>query len=537
MFKYGLLCLIACLYFTAHAQEKVDIIFYNGHIFSFETMQETAQAMAVKEGKICSMSSNQIIKKKYQANQIINLKQGYIYPSWTDAHGHFTGLGIVAAQPDLRQANSMQELLDICVQSHQRNQSKCIKGWGWNQENFKSKLNPTNELLNQQFPHIPVFLKRVDGHAALVNQAALNLAGISDTCSRFGDFMVKVNGKATGLLFDAAADTVAHYLNTIDRSNQIAALLRAQAICFEYGIGMVHDAGIDLPTLHLIDSLQTAGLLTIRINAMLYLTDTAFAFLKSYGPIQKTKLQVNGFKLVVDGALGSRGACLKQPYSDQTGWHGTFLQSPEQFSSWIQKVASSPFQLSTHAIGDSANAFVLKQYVLVLNQQQQRRWRIEHAQVLDSNLIAYFDGNNILPSVQPIHAYSDYLWAKSRLGIARMQYAYAYGSMLTHASKLIIGTDFPVESPNPLHNYWAALGTFNQSTVARSNYFINSQQAFKGMTLWPAFASFQEHELGDLSIGKWADFTVYAKNLLGLTPNELKEMRPEQLFIAGNKVK
>jgi predicted amidohydrolase YtcJ len=537
MFKNWLFCLITCLYFTVQAQEKVDCIFYNAHIFSFETMQEVAQAMAVNQGKITALGSNQTIKNQYQAKQTINLNQAYVYPSWTDAHGHLSGLGIVASQPDLRTATSMQEILAICNKSAQNHTAKYIKGWGWNQENFSDKMIPSNDVLNQKFPTTPVFLKRVDGHAALVNQATLKLAGISDTCTRFGNLMVNVNGKATGLLYDAAADTVEKYLNTLDRKTQIAALLRAQSICFDYGIGMVHDAGIDLPTLHLIDSLQEVGLLKIRINAMLYLTDTAFAFLNKYGPIHKSKLQVIGFKLLVDGALGSRGACLKQPYSDQQHWYGSFLQSPDLFSDWIHRVASSPFQLSTHAIGDSANSFVITKYAQVLPKHIQRRWRIEHAQVLDSNLFPYLDGKNIIPSVQPVHAFSDHLWAHNRLGSSRMQYAYAYGKMLNYAGNIAIGTDFPVESPNPLQNYWAALGTFKDGNLAASNYFINSQQAFKGMTLWPAYAAFLENEMGELAKGKWADFTVYSSNLIALSANQLKDLKPIQLFIAGEKVK
>lgn len=533
-----LVLLLTFFKLSVHAQVKVDCIFYNAHIYSFETMKEVAQAMAVKQGRIVALGTNYQIKKQFKAPQTIDIKQNYMYPSWTDAHGHFTGLGIVATQSNLSHATSLQEIIEICLKSYKNQQTAAIKGWGWNQENFTNKFIPNNDLLNQQFPNIPVFLKRIDGHAALVNQAALSLAGISDTCSVFGNLIEKVNGKPTGILFDAAADTVENYLSQYSTASQIAAMLKAQSICLDYGITMVHDAGIDLTKLHLIDSLQNVGKLHMRINAMLYLTDTAFTFLNNRGAICKSKLHVHGFKMVVDGALGSRGACLKHPYTDKPNWFGTFLQSPLQFERWIQKVALSPFQLSTHAIGDSANAFVMTQYAAVLAEKKQRRWRIEHAQVLDSNLFHFLNGENILPSVQPIHAYSDKNWAIERLGLNRLQYAYAYGSMLKHAGKILIGTDFPIESPNPLKNYWAALGTYtNKSSAFDSIHYIQSQQTFLGMTQWPAYAAFSENELGSLTIGKWADFNIYKENLLQVEAPQLSELKPIAVYIGAVKVK
>jgi predicted amidohydrolase YtcJ len=417
------------------------------------------------------------------------------------------------------------------------NKLKFIKAWGWNQENFKLKQLPNNLLLNQYFPQIPVFLKRVDGHAALVNGAALKLAGISDTSKRFGHLIQKVNGKLTGLIFDAAADSVEHCLSQVDRQTQISALLTAQKICFENGIAMVHDAGIDLNTLHLIDSLQSLDLLKIRINAMLYLTDTSFAFLNKVGAFHQNKLHVNGFKLVVDGSLGSRGACLHKPYSDQSNWYGTFLQSPSSINNWVRKVSNSPFQLSTHAIGDSANAFILSCYQSNLSSSQNRRWRIEHAQVLDSTLFGYFNSHSILPSVQPIHAYSDHEMAPTRLGDSRIKYAYAYKKMLAHADKIVIGTDFPVEAPHPLKNYWAAIGQFDAHSSTDSIHYLTPQQALLGMTSWPAYAAFLENELGELSPGKWADFVVYKENFLQIPSQNLPQMNPTSLFISGQKVK
>jgi len=519
------------------AQQRVDCIVYNAHIFSYQTLSEQAQALAIHQGKIIALGTSEDLLKTFHPIEKINLNGQYVYPSWTDAHGHFMGLGLVALQPNLRAAQSIQEIIERCVKSQKENHLKFIKAWGWNQENFKVKQLPNNLLLNQYFPQIPVFLKRVDGHAALVNDIALKMAGISDTSLRYGDLIQKVNGKLTGLVFDAAADAVEHCLDQVDRQTQISALLTAQKICFENGIAMVHDAGIDLNTLHLIDSLQSIDMLKIRINAMLYLTDTSFAFLNKSGAIHQHKLHVNGFKLIVDGSLGSRGACLHKPYSDQSNWYGTFLQSPSSISSWVRKVSNSPFQLSAHAIGDSANAFVLSSYRSNLIDKQNRRWRIEHAQVLDSTLFGYFNSQSILPSVQPIHAYTDHEWAISRLGANRIKYAYAYKQMLDNAAKILIGTDFPVEHPHPLKNYWAAIGQFDAHASTDSIHYLTPQQALLGMTSWPAYAAFLENELGDLSPGKWADFVVYKTHILDVSAQKLPKLNPSSLFISGSKVK
>jgi len=531
-----MLALLAAL-ITVKAQQSVDCIIYNAHIFSYQTMNEQAQAMAIHQGKIIALGTSEDLLKAFHPSEKVNLNGQYVYPSWTDAHGHFMGLGLVAMQPNLRTAQSIQEIIELCVKSQKENHLKFIKAWGWNQENFKLKQLPNNLLLNQYFPQIPVFLKRVDGHAALVNDLALKIAGISDTSLRFGDLIQKVNGKLTGLVFDDAADAVEHSLDKLDRETQISALLTAQKICFDNGIAMVHDAGIDLNTLHLIDSLQSLDLLKIRINALLYLTDTSFAFLNKMGAIHHEKLHVNGFKLVVDGSLGSRGACLQQPYSDQANWYGTFLQSPSSINSWVRKVSNGPFQLSTHAIGDSANTFVLSSYQSNLIDKQNRRWRVEHAQVLDSTMFGYFNSKSIIPSVQPIHAYSDHDWAISRLGASRMKYAYAYKKMLAHADKILIGTDFPVEAPHPLKNYWAAIGQFDAHASVDSIHYLTPQQALLGMTTWPAYAAFLENELGELSPGKWADFVVYKENFLQIPSQNQDQLNPISLFISGLKVK
>jgi predicted amidohydrolase YtcJ len=532
-------CMFVLLGFfmTVKAQQKVDCILYNAHIISYQTMSEQAQEMAIHQGRIIALGATKEIQKLYVTSNKINFKGQFIYPSWTDAHGHFMGLGLVAMQPNLKNAQSIQDIVELCLKAQKANHLKVIKAWGWNQENFNNKQMPTHALLNQTFPQIPVFLKRVDGHAALVNEVALQFAGISDTTVRFGDLVQKVNGKLTGVLFDAAANAVEQSLENTDTETKISALLLAQKICFENGIAMVHDAGIDLPTLKLIDSLQALDLLKIRINAMLYLTDTAFAFLNKHGAIHQNKLHVNGFKLVVDGALGSRGACLQKPYTDQANWYGTFLQAPSTINHWVQQVSKTSFQLSTHAIGDSANAFVLSSYQSNLRGSQNRRWRIEHAQVLDSTLFQYFNSTSILPSVQPIHAFSDHNWAPTRLGTNRIQYAYAYNKMISSAEKILIGTDFPVEHPHPLKNYWAALGHFDAQATQDTTHYLKAKQALLGMTSWPAYAAFLENDLGDLNPGKWADFVVYEENILQIPSQNLPLLNPISLFIAGQKVK
>lgn len=314
-------------------------------------------------------------------------------------------------------------------------------------------------------------------------------------------------------------------------------MLEAQDICVKLGLTTVSDAGLDKATIELIDSLQQAGSLNIRMYAMISNTPENLDYYLPKGKIKTDRLNVQSVKVYSDGALGSRGAALKQTYSDKHEHFGAMIIGLDEYRELAQRIANSEYQMNTHAIGDSANSFVLKTYEKVLNGKSNRRWRIEHAQVITDNDFSYFKNENIVPSVQPTHATSDMYWAEDRLGATRIKGAYAYKTLLETHGKIALGTDFPIEYVNPMLTFYAATARQDTSGYPEGGFemenALSREEALKGMTIWAAYANFEDTEKGSIEVGKLADFIMLDKDIMQVDLKEIPNTKVQKTFING----
>ena len=529
--------LVLTLFIFIHfaCQEKADLIIHNATIYTFEDNRPRANSIAIENGIIKDIGND--LLSRYDAVNVVDAKSLPVFPGFIDAHSHFFGLGLRQNQLDLKGTKSLDEIIARAQEHQQSNNQKYIVGFGWDQNQWEEKTFPHKSILDQYFPDIPVFLYRVDGHALWVNQKALDIAGIDSIISIEGGVIVEDRDGVTGVLIDNAMELVTPYIPKPTLRQKIEALQKAEEICFSYGLTTVTDAGLSKEDVFLIDSLQQNDLLQINIYGMINNEATTLNYFLKNGPLKTDKLNVRSVKVYADGALGSRGAALKAPYEDQKNNAGLFLMPIDSLEQLAYKIATTPFQLNTHAIGDAANAAVLNAYRKALVFKEDPRWRIEHAQVLDTADISLFN-RKIIPSVQPTHAESDYEWAKTRLGKNRMKGAYAYKALLNSAGSIALGTDFPVEDVNPMNTFYAAVypPKDDDDTSVISEKALSRKEALKGMTLWAAQANFEEKEKGTLKIGKKADLVILDRDLFDVSQRRIKNTRVVATFINGELV-
>jgi len=415
-----------------------------------------------------------------------------------------------------------------------------IYGRGWDQNDWEEKNFPNRKILDSLFPNTPVFLKRIDGHAALVNQKVLDLAKInSQTKINGGDIEIK-NNRCTGILVDNAMDLVEKIIPHISDSLFRIYLRKADSICTSQGLTMVHDCGISERTANILDEEQKKGNVKLDLFALLNDDSTYYESWIKRGVYKTDKLIIGGFKVYTDGALGSRGACLLQPYSDKKNHFGFLLNSLNHFNYLAEKLSKTNLQMCTHAIGDSANRVIMDVYSKVLKPSSDKRWRIEHCQVVHTNDLEKFRKYKIIPSVQPTHATSDMYWAEERLGKERIKNAYAYKDLLKASGILALGTDFPVEEICPLKTFYASAVRKDVKGFPEKGFQIENSlsriETLKGMTIWGARASFTEKETGSLEKNKKANFIILDKNLLECPEEEILNAKILETFIDGKKV-
>ncbi|MFZ9455477.1 MAG: amidohydrolase, partial [Bacteroidia bacterium] len=414
-----------------------------------------------------------------------------------------------------------------------------IYGRGWDQNDWNIQEFPDNTELNALFPDRPVILKRIDGHAILANAAALKRAGIHSGTKIAGGEVVLKNGKPTGLLIDNAMLAIERCVPELPDSVFSRYIKQTEMQCMALGLTSVHDCGVSTQVIQQLKKLYDSNTLNISIYALIQDQPEDISYWLKQGPLQYKGLHVGAFKIYADGALGSRGACLKKPYWDAPDQYGFMLQSPKQLEEKIKRIRTSPFQICTHAIGDSANHTILHLYQKYIASAQKKRWRIEHAQVLDFKDLTNTLWRGIIPSVQPTHALSDYLWAEKRIGI-RIQGAYAYASLLRASNIIALGTDFPVEDINPLHTFIAAVFRTDAHGIPesgfRKNEAISRTQALLGMTRWAAYAAFEEQVRGSLEPGKHADFILSSVDLLQDSEAEIRQFKVASTFIKGRRM-
>lgn len=434
---------------------------------------------------------------------------------------------------------SFAEVLERVKGFQNENNVQYISGRGWDQNDWNVKEYPTKKELDSLFPNIPVALTRIDGHAMLCNQVALDLAGITvDTPANGGEILI-TDGALTGVLIDNPMEKVYATFPKPTKQKQIEALLDAQKYCTDLGLTTVSDAGLDRSVIELIDSLQQAGELQMRVYAMVSNTKSNLDYYLNKGVVKTSRLQVRSVKVYADGALGSRGATLKQPYSDQHNHYGNMVIGTSEFEALAKKIEAADYQMNTHAIGDSANRFVLNTYNKTLKNSSNKRWRVEHAQIITDNDFEYFKNENIIPSVQPTHATSDMYWAEDRLGPDRIRGAYAFKDLLDASGKIALGTDFPIEQVNPLLTFYAAVARKDTDNFPENGFqmenALSREETLKGMTIWAAYANFEELEKGSIEVGKLADFVILDSDIMTIPEQRIPSVKVVKTFINGIK--
>ncbi|MCG1035832.1 amidohydrolase [Polaribacter sargassicola] len=535
--KKHLLVFSLSVLFFACSKEKVDTIVINSNTYTVNSNFDKTEAFAIKDGKFIAIGTSKEIEEKYEAENIIDAKNQTILPGLIDAHCHFFRMGLQQQKVALDGTKSYEEVLERIVTFQKEKNVAFITGRGWDQNDWEIKEFPTKDRLDELFPTTPVAIGRVDGHALLVNQAALDLTEITKDTKVSGGEIIKKNGEITGVLIDAAMDFIKFPATT--KQEAIQGLLDAEKISFSYGLTTIDDAGLDRSTIELIDSLQQANSLKMRIYAMISGDkQDQIDYYINKGFIKTDRLNVRSFKVYGDGALGSRGAAMRKPYSDRDNHFGALIYTPERYQEIAKQIADSDFQMNTHAIGDSANTWLTKTYTEVLKGKKNRRWRIEHAQIIAPEDFAKF--NNIIPSVQPTHATSDMYWAKDRIGEKRMKGAYAFKDLLDSYGKIALGTDFPVEQVNPFLTFYAATIRKDVNNYPENGFQMENaltrEETLKGMTIWAAYSNFEEDEKGSIEVGKFADFVILNQDIMQVDGAKIPNTKAITTYLNGEKV-
>lgn len=523
-------------------REAVDLLVTNATVYTVDSAFSKAEAFAVRGGHFVAVGTSADLQGRYQAARTVDAHGQFVYPGFYDAHCHFYRYALGLRSADLVGATSWAETVGRLTRHRQQQPGAAwLTGRGWDQNDWPGQHFPTKDTLDRLFPNVPVLIIRVDGHAALANQKALDLAGITARTPISGGVIGRdARGRLTGLLVDNAVRLVAAKIPEPGPAEADAALLRGQQNCLAVGLTSLADAGLDKADIDRVAALQRQGRLRLRLYAMLNPTPENKAYYLPKGPFFSDNLTICSFKVYADGALGSRGAALLAPYTDRPAETGFLLQHPEYYRALAQELAATKFQMNTHAIGDSSNRLLLNIYGAALHGQPDRRWRIEHAQVVSRADVPKFGQFHIVPSVQPTHATSDMYWAGQRLGPRRLPTAYAYQDLLKQYGQVALGSDFPVEDINPLYGFHAAVARQDAKNFPAGGFqmenALSRPEALRGMTTWAAHAGFEEKRKGQIRPGMLADFVVLKTDLLTASKEQLRNTRVQQTWIGGQQV-
>jgi predicted amidohydrolase YtcJ len=523
------------------SMKKADLIVVNGRIYTVDSAFSVAESFAVKDGKIVAIGKNYDVTGRYVTENLVDAKGKAVYPGFIDAHAHFLGYGRGLFEVNLYDCKDWNEALDrIKAFAKEHPEETWIRGRGWDQNKWLTKNYPDNSELNQLFPDKPVLLQRIDGHAAIANAKALTMAGVLPSQKIEGGEIETKNGKLTGVLIDNAVDLVTKVIPKASKADYMKWLDAAQKNCFAQGLTTITDCGLMYFETEMIDTLQREGKLLMRLYVMLSDDTANFNRYLAKGPYKTDRLFVKGIKAYADGALGSRGACLLAPYNDKPESKGFLLSPASHFDSLAQMLINTDFQLCTHAIGDSGNRVVLGVYNKYLKGKNDKRWRIEHAQVVNPRDFDLFGKTSVVPSVQPTHATSDMYWAKDRIGEERLKGGYAYLQLLKENGWIPLGTDFPVEDISPVKTFFAAVFRkdakgFPQDGFQKENA-LSKEQTIRGMTIWGAKADFLEKEVGSIEVGKKADFVILDTDLMTAKEEDILKTKVVDAYVGGKKV-
>ena len=539
--NYRLLVVILLAFTSCHSKQAVDFILHNGKVYTVDSAFHVAEAFAVKDGKIIAVGKNEDILKSYRADSIVDAHGMAVYPGFIDAHAHFVGYGRSLFEVNLYDCSNWDEAITRIKAFVKEHPSEIwIRGRGWDQNKFPAHAYPDNTALNELFPDMPVLLDRVDGHAAIANTKALELAHITPGQKIDGGEIETRDGKLTGLLIDNAVELVNKVIPPATKADYEKWLLAAQKNCFAQGLTTINDCGLMYYDVAVIDTLQQENKLKMRLYVMLSDDTANFIRFLVKGPYKTDRLFVKGIKAYADGALGSRGACLLAPYNDKPESSGFLLNKQSHYDSLAQMISTTDFQLCTHAIGDSGNRMILTVYNKYLKGKNDRRWRVEHAQIINQNDFDLFGKTSVIPSVQPTHATSDMYWAADRIGAERLKGGYAYKQLLEQNGWIALGTDFPVEDISPFKTFYAAVFRKDAKGFPKDGFQMENaltrEQTIRGMTIWAAKSDFLEKEVGGIEVGKKADFIILDKDLMVAPESEVLETKVIGTYSGGKKV-
>jgi predicted amidohydrolase YtcJ len=529
--------------------QPADLIVTGARIYTVDDGRPIADAIAIRQGRVQFVGSERgALTHRGASTRVLDLGGRTVIPGMIDAHAHLAGLGTALRNVDLVGTRSYEEVIArVVARARELPAGSWVQGRGWDQNQWDDTRFPTHEELSRAVPDHPVYLTRVDGHAALVNAAALRAAGVtsSTTDPDGGRIERGADGSPAGVLVDAAMGLVSSRIPAPTRAEQLTAIRAAVAEANRWGLTGIHDAGVDAGTIDLYEELARAGDFDLRNYVMIRSDDATLERYFRRGPqngLYDGRIWIRSIKISADGALGSRGAALLEPYADESHHSGLVLTAPERVREVAARALRAGFQLNTHAIGDRANRFVLDAYEAALTEtpRADHRFRVEHAQILHPQDIPRFAALDVIPSMQASHQSSDMYWAERRLGSTRLLGAYAWRSLLDRGIPVPNGSDFPVEAVNPLISFHSSVSRQDAEGYPAGGWFPAQRktrdEALRSMTIWPAYASFQEDVTGSLSVGKYADFVVLDRDIMRVAPGDILGTRVLATYLGGRPV-
>lgn len=533
----------------AASAQRADLIVTNAHIYTVDDNHPFVEALAVRDGRVEFVgSAREAMLLRGPSTRIVDGGGHTVIPGMVDAHAHLFELGESLRNIDLRGTTSYQQIVDIIAARVKETPSgRWILGRAWDQNKWGDTRFPTHEALSRVSPNNPVVLTRVDGHALLANTAAMRAAGITAATKdpAGGRIERDANGQPTGVFIDNAQGLIERVVPPQSHDEMVSLTLAAVKEANKYGLTGVHDPGEPRNVLDVFEELAKANEMSLRVYAMISDDSAAIEHYFQRGPqsaLYDNHLWIRSIKLYADGALGSRGAALLDPYTDDPKNNGLLKSAPEHLRDVSTRALRHGFQVATHAIGDRGNRIALDAYEAALEAVPtvDHRFRIEHVQVLDHADVPRFAQLGVIPSMQAVHQTSDMYWAPTRLGYARTFGAYAWRSLLNTGVIIPNGSDFPVERVSPLYSFHAAISRQDDNNWPPGGWFpeqkMTRDEALKSMTIWPAFAGFQEKELGSLTPGKLADFVILDRDIMTAPESDILGTSVLATYIAGRAV-
>jgi predicted amidohydrolase YtcJ len=526
-----------------------DLIVTNARIYTVDDGHPFVSALAVRDGKVAFIGSvREASLLRGPSTRVIDATGRTVIPGMVDAHAHLFGLGEFLRSIDLTDTRSFDEIVSrVGARVKEATAGRWVIGRGWDQNKWGNTRFPTHEALSAVSPNNPVVLERIDGHALLANASAMRAAGVTAATKdpAGGRIEREASGAPTGVFVDNAMEIIDRVIPPMSHDEMTSTALAAVKESNRWGLTGLHDPGEPRAVLDVFEELAKAGTFTLRVYAMISDDSAAIEHYFQRGPqnaLYDSHLWIRAIKLYADGALGSRGAALLDPYTDDPKNSGLLKSTPEHLRDVSTRALQHGFQVATHAIGDRGNRIALDAYEAALKAVPtvDHRFRIEHVQVLDHADIPRFAQLGVIPSMQAVHQTSDMYWAANRLGYARTFGAYAWRSLLNTGVIIPNGSDFPVERVNPLFSFHAAVSRQDDNNWPPGGWFpeqkMTREEALKAMTIWPAYAAFQEQTMGSLTVGKLADFVILDRDIMTIPETSILGTNVVATYIGGKSV-